>query len=60
MPILYKKNDKGEEEKISANFMIVAGYDRQADIQAINDWRIKQESMSKATTSTAGTLPGNN
>lgn len=45
----YRQNEQGEQEKIAASFLVVAGYDRQDDIRIINEWRAKQEKMSQAT-----------
>lgn len=55
-PILYKKNDQGQDEPVNADFMIVAGYDRAVEIQAINEWRSKQEDLNKKSTSTTNSL----
>ena len=49
VPLTYRQKENGETEKIEASFIIVAGYDRQDDIRAINEWRAKQEAMSQAT-----------
>ncbi len=52
-PLQYRQNEQGAEEKIEATFMVVTGYDRQDDIEIINEWRAKQEAMSQATTTEA-------
>ena len=41
-PVLYRFNEFGEEEKIEADFLIVAGEDQERAIEALKEWWEKQ------------------
>lgn len=41
-PLLYRFNETGQEEKIPADFLIVAGTDQARAIEALGEWRAQQ------------------